>query len=156
MDFKELMDTFAVDVGMTESIAYEEDGDLCHLDINDRDFGFRYVAEAECLVVWTVSCERPPESGEAFLVQLLRANFMNQGVPDGALSLSDDDDVVAHCTLRMPVYDKAEFYSLLRRFVTACDEWRAIIELAGQAKGLMKEIRPDVPPPQAGEVRFDI
>ncbi len=97
------MDTFAVDVGIKEGIAYEEEN-LCHLDIDDRDFGFRFVAEAERLVIWTVVCKRPPESGEVFLVQLLRANFMNQGIPDGALSLSDDDDVVAHCTLKMPVH----------------------------------------------------
>lgn len=155
MDFKELMDTFAVDVGIKEGIAYEEEN-LCHLDIDDRDFGFRFVAEAERLVVWTVVCKRPPESGEVFLVQLLRANFMNQGIPDGALSLSGDDDIVAHCALKMPVYDTNEFYSLLGRFVTACDEWRGMLELAGQAKGLMKQVRPDAPQPQAGELRFDV
>lgn len=155
MDFKELMDEFAADVGISEGIAYEDDN-LCHLDIDDRDFGFRYVAEAERLVVWTAICERPPESGEVFLVQLLRANFMNQGLPDGALSLSDDDVVVAHCALKMPVYDKEEFYALLNRFVAACNEWRVMIELAGHAKGLMREVRPDVPSAQPGELRLDI
>lgn len=140
MDFKELMDTFATDVGMTEPVAYEEEN-LCHLDINDRDYGFRFVPEAERLVVWTAICERPPESGEAFLVQLLRANFMNQGVPDGALSLSDDDVVYAHCALKMPVYNKAEFYSLLQRFVKTVDEWREMITFAGQAKEAAGKVR---------------
>ena len=155
MDFKELLDTFAEDVGMTEPVAYEDDN-LCHLDINDRDFGFRYVAEAERLVVWTAVCARPPQSGEALLVQLLRANFMNQGVPDGALSLSEDDVIYAHCTLKMPVYDKSEFYSLLQRFVATVDEWRTMIDLAERAKEHIQEVRPDAPPPQMGEMRFDV
>ena len=141
MDFKELMDAFAADVGMTEPVAYEEEG-LCHLDINDRDYGFRFVPEAERLVVWTAICERPPESGEAFLVQLLRANFMNQGVPDGALSLSDDDVVYAHCSLKLPVFDMEEFYGVLRRFVTAVDDWREMLDLAERAREVMPQVRP--------------
>ena len=155
MNFKELLDAFATDVGMTEPVAYEEE-DLCHLDINDRDFGFRFVPEADRLVIWTAVCERPPHSGEALLVQLLRANFMGQGMPDGALSLSEDDVIYAHCTLRMPVYDKAEFYALLKRFVATVDEWRTMIDLADRAREHIKEVRPDAPPPQEGELRFDI
>lgn len=154
MEYKELMDAFAQDVGMTEPVAYEDEN-LCHLDINDRAFGFRYVAEAERLVVWTEIAPRPPDGGETLLVQLLRANFMNRGLPDGALSLSDDDVIFAHCALKMPVYDKTEFYSLLKRFVDATDEWRTMIELAGQAKGLMPKVRPEVTAPQMGEMRFD-
>ncbi len=155
MEYKELMDAFAQDVGMSEPIAYEEEN-ICHLDINDRDFGFLYVAEAERLVVWTMIAPRPPDGGEALLVQLLRANFMNRGVPDGALSLSDDDEIFAHCTLKMPVYDKAEFYSLLKRFVEETNEWRTMVDLAGQAKDLMPKIRPEAPALQTGEMRFDV
>lgn len=155
MDFKELMDVFAEDVGMTEPVAYEEQ-DLCHLDINDRDFGFRFVPQADRLVIWTAVCERSPQSGEALLVQLLRANFMGQGMPDGGLSLSEDNVIYAHCTLKMPVYDKAEFYALLNRFVAIVDEWRTMIDLADRAREHIKEIRPDAPPPLEGEIRFDI
>ena len=154
MDFKELMDAFAEDAGMSEPIAYEAD-DLCHLDINDRDFGFRYVAEAGRLVIWTSICERPPESGEALLVQLLRANFVGRGCPDGALSLSDDDVITAHCTLRLPVYDKDEFYDLLRRFVSVADEWRTMIEFAGRVDAGIREIRPETSPAPSNEMRID-
>lgn len=142
MDFKELMDAFAADAGMTEPVAYEEE-DVCHLDIDGRDFGFRNVPEASRMVVWTAICARPPQSGEAFLVQLLRANFMNQGMPDGALSLSDDDVVYAHCSLRLPVYDKNEFYDLLRRFAATVGEWREMLELVGRARELMPQVRPE-------------
>ena len=154
MDFRELIDAFAADSGMAEPVAYEDE--TCHLDINDHDFGFRFVAEAERMVVWTAICARPPESGEAFLVQLLRANFMNQGMPDGALSLSDDDVVYAHCTIKLPVYDKMEFYDLLQRFMAAVDAWRKMIELAGQTKPLMSQVRPETLPPASGEVRFEV
>ena len=141
MDFKELMDAFAADAGMTEPVVYEEEN-VCHLAINGRGYGFRGVPEAERLVVWTALCARPPEGGERFLVQLLRANFMNQGMPDGALSLSDDDIVCAHCSLKLPVFDKNEFYELLRRFVTAVDEWREMLELAERAREVMPQVRP--------------
>ena len=154
MDFRELMDTFAADAGMTEPVAYEED--VCHLDINGRDFGFRNVPDASRLVVWTAVCARPPESGETFLVQLLRANFMNQGMPDGALSLSEDDVVYAHSTLRLPVYEKTEFYELLQRFVTTVDEWRGMIELVGQTKPLLTQMREGAAQPLPNEVRFDV
>lgn len=141
MDFKELMDAFAADAGMTEPVAYEEEN-VCHLDINGRDYGFRGVPEASRLVVWTALCARPPQSGETFLVQLLRANFMNQGMPDGALSLSDDDIVYAHCSLRLPVFDKNEFYELLQRFVTTVGEWREMLELVERAREVMPQVRP--------------
>ena len=154
MDFKELIDAFAADCGMAEPVAYEDE--TCHLDINDHDFGFRFVAEAGRMVVWTAVCARPPESGEAFLVQLLRANFMNQGMPDGALSLSDDDVVYAHCAIRLPVYDKMEFYGLLQRFMATVDAWRKMIDLVGQTKPLMSQVRPETPPPASGEVRFEV
>lgn len=153
MEFKELMDTFAADAGMTEPVAYEDD--VCHLDINGQDIGFRFVPEASRLVVWTVICVRPPESGEAFLMQLLRANFMNQGIPDGALSLSDDNVVYAHCALKLPVYDKTEFYDLLQRFMLAVDEWRGMIQLVGQIKPLVEQARAGASAQTAGEVRFD-
>ena len=147
MDFRELIDAFAADAGMAEPVAYEEEG-VCHLAINGRDYGFRSVPEAGRMVVWTAICARPPESGEAFLVQLLRANFMNQGLPDGALSLSDDDVVYAHCSLRLPIFDKVEFYDLFRRFVTTVNEWREMLELAERARGVMPQVRPE---PATGE-----
>ena len=147
MDFKEIMEAFAADAGMTEPVAYEEEN-VCHLDIDDRDYGFRNVPEANRMVVWTALSARPPESGEAFLVQLLRANFMNQGMPDGALSLSDDDIVYAHCSLRLPIFDKEEFYDLFRRFVTTVNEWREMLELAERARGVMPQVRPE---PATGE-----
>lgn len=154
MDFRELIDAFAADCGMSEPVAYEDE--TCHLDINDHDFGFRFVAEAERMVVWTAICARPPESGEAFLVQLLRANFMNQGMPDGALSLSDDNVVYAHCAIKLPVYDKMEFYGLLQRFMATVDAWRKMIELAEQTKPLMSQVRPETLPPASREVRFEV
>lgn len=157
MEFKELMDAFAADVGMTELVAYEEDGAVCRLDINERTVGFMAVEGAGCMVIWTAVCPFPPDGGEVLLAQLLKANFMNRGIPDGALSLSDENDICAHCTIRLPVYDKAEFYSLLQRFLTAVGEWREMIDLAGRAKGLVKEVRPEEPPAwtKPGEVRFD-
>ena len=145
MDFKEIIETFAVDAGMTEPVVYEEEN-VCHLAINGRGYGFRNVPEAERMVVWTALCARPPESGERFLVQLLRANFMNQGMPDGALSLSDDDIVYAHCSLRLPVFDKEEFYGLLRRFVTVVGKWREMLELAERAREVMPQVRPSGQP----------
>ena len=144
MDFRELVDAFAADAGMTEPVAYEEEN-VCHLDIDGRDFGFRDVPEAGRMVVWTALAARPPQSGEAFLVQLLRANFMNQGLPDGALSLSDDDIVYAHCSLKLPVFDKEEFYGLLRRFVTAVGEWREMLALAERAREVLPQVRPEKP-----------
>ena len=141
MDFKELMEAFAADAGMTEPVAFDEEN-VCHLDIDDRDYGFRNMPEANRIVVWTALMARPPESGEAFLVQLLRANFMNQGMPDGALSLSDDDIVYAHCSLKLPVFDKEEFYGLLRRFVTVVGKWREMLELAERAREVMPQVRP--------------
>lgn len=152
MDFRELMDAFAEDVGMTEPVAYEEEG-LCRLDFDDRTVGFRHVPEAGRMVIWTALCARPPESGEGLLVQLLRANFMNQGIPDGALSLSDDDVIYAHCTLVLPVYDKAEFYSLLRRFLSSVGEWREMIALVGRSAGILKEIRAEEVPPSVTAMR---
>ena len=143
MDFKEIMEAFAADAGMTEPVAYEDE--VCHLDINGRDYGFRTSPEADRLVVWTAISARPPESGEAYLAELLRANFMNQGMPDGALSLSDGDVVYAHCSLRLPIFDKEEFYGLLRRFVTAVDEWRGILDQAEQARADMPQVRPEQP-----------
>ena len=143
MDFKEIMEAFAADAGMTESVAYEDE--VCHLDINGRDYGFRTSPEEDRLVVWTAISARPPESGEAYLAELLRANFMNQGMPDGALSLSDDDVVYAHCSLRLPIFDKEEFYRLLRRFVTAVDEWRGKIDHAERAHDVMPQVRPEQP-----------
>ena len=143
MEFKELMDAFAADAGMSEPVAYEENA--CHLSINGRDFGFHDVPEAGRMVIWCPLCARPPESGEAFLVQLLRANFMNQGLPDGALSLSDDDIVCAHCTLQLPVFDKEDFYQLLRRFVTAVDGWCEMLEYAERARELIPQVRTETP-----------
>lgn len=145
MDFKELIDAFAADVGMTEPVVYEEEGNVCHLAINGRGYGFRGVPEADRMVVWSALCARPPESGEAFLVQLLRANFMNQGLPDGALSLSDDDIVYAHCSLKLPAFDKEEFYGVLRRFVTAVDDWSEMLDLAERAREVMPQVRPPEP-----------
>ena len=155
MEFRELMDAFAEDVGMAEPIAYEDDG-LCRLDFDDRTVGFRHVPEAGRMVIWTAICTRPPESGEGLLVQLLRANFMNQGMPDGALSLSDDDVIYAHCTLALPVYDKAEFYSLLQRFLSSVDEWREMIALAGRSAEILKDIRAEEPPQSVTDIRIDI
>ena len=143
MDFKELLDAFAADVGMTDPVAYEDD--TCHLDIDDRDYGFRYVAELGRMVIWTAVCRRPPDSGEALLIQLLRANFMNQGIPSGALSLSDDDVIYAHCTLQLPVHEKGDFYRLLNRFVGVVNEWRTMIELSAQAGEVLKSARKDEP-----------
>ena len=152
MDFKEIMEAFAADVGMTEPVVYEEEN-VCHFAINGKGYGFRGVPEAGRMVIWTPLCARPPESGERFLVQLLRANFMNQGMPDGALSLSDDDIVYAHCSLKLPVFDMEEFYGVLRRFVTAVDDWREMLALAERAREVMPQVRL---PEQAmdGYVRF--
>ena len=149
MEFKEIMEAFAADAGMTEPVAYEEE-DVCHLAINGRDYGFRGVPEAGRMVIWTPLCARPPESGERFLVQLLRANFMNQGMPDGALSLSDDDIVYAHCSLRLPIFDKVEFYDLFRRFVTTVNEWREMLEFAERARKVMPQVRPPELPADEG------
>ena len=152
MEFRELMDAFAEDVGMAEPIAYEDDG-LCRLDFDDRTVGFRHVPEAGRMVIWTAICTRPPESGEGLLVQLLRANFMNQGMPDGALSLSDDDIVYAHCSLKLPVFDKEEFYGVLRRFVTAVDDWSEMLDLAERAREVMPQVRPPELPADEGFLR---
>ena len=152
MDYKELIDAFAADAGMAEPVAYEEE-DVCHLAIDGRDYGFRGVPEAGRMVIWTALSARPPESGEAFLVQLLRANFMNRGLPDGALSLSDDDIVYAHCSLKLPVFDMEEFYGVLRRFVTAVDDWSEMLDLAERAREVMPQVRPPELPADEGFLR---
>ena len=149
MDFKEIMEAFAADVGMTEPVVYEEEN-VCHFAINGKGYGFRGVPEAGRMVIWTPLCARPPESGERFLVQLLRANFMNQGMPDGALSLSDDDIVYAHCSLKLPVFDMEEFYGVLRRFVTAVDDWSEMLDLAERAREVMPQVRPPELPADEG------
>lgn len=131
MDFTELLNAFAADVGMTEPVAYNSEGDQCSLEINGREIGFCYKAEARRMVIWTEIGELPSEGREALLSRLLRENFMNPDFPEGALSLSDDDVVCAHCAIRMPVYDKDEFYLLLLRFMTAADEWGQLLDGAG-------------------------
>ena len=131
MDFTELLNAFAADVGMTDPVAYNSEGDQCSLEINGRDIGFCYRAEAGRLIIWTEIGELQPEGRETILSRLLRENFMNPDFPEGALSLSDDDVVCAHCTIRMPVYDKDEFYLLLLRFMTAADAWEQLLDGSG-------------------------
>lgn len=145
MDFKELLDAFAVNAGMTEPVAYGKDGDQCSLEINGRDFGFCYRAEAGRLVIWTEIGEIPPEGREALFARLLRANFMNQDLPEGFLSLSDDA-VCAQCTMRMPVCDKDEFYLLLLRFMTVADEWEQMLEGVGRDDSADAEARKETFP----------
>lgn len=145
MDFKELLDAFAVDAGMTEPVAYGKDGDQCSLEINGRDFGFCYRAEAGRLVIWTEIGEIPSEGREALFARLLRANFMNQDLPEGFLSLSDDA-VCAQCTMRMPVCDKDEFYLLLLRFMTVADEWEQMLEGVGRDDSADAEARKETFP----------
>ena len=152
MEFKEIIEAFAADVGMTDPVVYEEEN-VCHFAINGKGYGFRGVPEAGRMVIWTPLCARPPESGERFLVQLLRANFMNQGMPDGALSLSDDDIVYAHCSLKLPVFDMEEFYGVLRRFVTAVDDWSEMLDLAERAREVMPQVRPPELPADEGFLR---
>ena len=132
MEFTELLDAFAADAGMTEPVAYGKDGDQCSLEINGRDFGFCHRAEAGRLVIWTEIGELPPEGREALFARLLRENFMNPDLPEGFLSLSDDDVVCAQCTMRMPVCDKDEFYLLLLRFMTVADEWAQMLDGIGR------------------------
>ena len=60
------------------------------------------------------------------------------------------------CAIKLPVYDKMEFYDLLQRFMETVDAWRKMIELVGQTKPLMSQVRPETPPPAPGEVRFDV
>ena len=132
MDFKELLDAFAADAGMSEPVAYNKDGDQCSLEINGRDFGFCYRAEAGRLVIWTELGEIPPEGREVLFARLLRENFLNRDLPEGFLSLSDDDVVCAQCTMRMPVCDKDEFYLLLLRDMTVADEWEQMLDGVGR------------------------
>lgn len=146
MDFKELLDAFAADVGMTEPVAYDNDGCQCSLEINGRDIGFCHKEDAGLLVIWTEIGELPPDGREALLARLLRENFMNPDFPEGTLSLSDDDAVCAHCTIKTPVYDKNEFYLLLLRFMTAADEWERMLDGAGGDDSVAAEDREEEAP----------
>ena len=152
MEFTELLDAFAADAGMTEPVAYGKDGDQCSLEINGRDFGFCHRAEAGRLVIWTEIGELPPEGGETLLSRLLRENFMNSDFPEGTLSLSDGDIVCAHCTIRMPVYDKDEFYLLLLRFMKAADEWEQMLDSAGWDESPRR--KPEQKPAQKNRPKF--
>lgn len=93
------------------------------------------------MVIWTELGEIPPEGREALFARLLRANFMNAELPEGFLSLSGDDVICAHCTIRMPVCDKDEFYLLLLRFMTVADEWEQMLDDVGDGDSTDAECR---------------
>ena len=130
MDLKELLTGFLADAGMDETPVFEDGA--CHLLIEDRDIGFMETDDGSRLVVWSAVSSCPVERRDAFLMLLLRANFMGRMLPNGAFSLSDDDVVYAHCSFTLPVYDKEDFYRGLKDLLEAVEEWERLAELYKQ------------------------
>lgn len=150
MDFKELIEKFAAEAGMTEPVRFDEDG-VCHLDIEDMDVGFMDVPERSQMVVWTAICHCPSEGGEALMRQLLKANFIGRGLADGALSLSDDDDIYAHFHFHLPEFEPVNFYRSLRTFLDTVGEWRTLIENYRRLDDAVKTVRATRPSEDARE-----
>lgn len=131
MEFSELMAAFMADAGVGDGPVIEDGA--CHLMIDDRDVGFMEADGGRRLVVWCAVGPCPADRRDAFLILLLRANFMGRMLADGAFSLSDDDIVYAHCTLALPVYDKDVFYRSLRNLLEAVEQWEDMAETYRQA-----------------------
>ena len=133
MNCKELVAALAADAGMEGEPVFEDGA--CHLGIDDRDVGFMETDDGRRMVVWAAIGECPVDRKDAFLIMLLRANFMGRMLTDGAFSLSDDDFVYAHCVFTLPVQEKEAFYEGLRNFLEAVDEWSRLAETYKQTVG---------------------
>lgn len=126
MDFKELLTTFTADAGLKEDPVIEDGA--CHLLIDDRDVGFMATDDGRRMVVWTAVSPCPVDRREAFLILLLRANFMGRMLANGAFSLSDDNVVYAHSTFELPLYEKEVFYEGLQALLDAVEQWGKLAE----------------------------
>ena len=133
MDYREILTAFTADAGLADGPVIEDGA--CHLDIDGRDVGFMEVDGGRRMVVWTAIGSCPVDRREAFLLLLLRANFMGRMLPNGAFSLSDDDIVYAHSTFALPVYEKEDFYQGLRSLLDAVVEWGKLVEAYKQTVG---------------------
>lgn len=133
MNFREILTAFTTEAGLDEGPVIE-DG-TCHLEIDGRDVGFMDVDGGRRMVVWTAIGSCPVDRREAFLLLLLRANFMGRMLPNGAFSLSDDDIVYAHSMFALPVYEKDDFHKGLRVLLDAVREWGKLAEAYRQTVG---------------------
>lgn len=133
MDFKEILTAFTAEAGLDDGPIIEDGA--CHLEIDGRDVGFMEIDGGRRMVVWTAISPCPVDRREAFLLLLLRANFMERMLPEGAFSLSDDDIVYAHSTFALPAYEKEDFYRRLRSLLDAVKEWGRLAEAYGRTVG---------------------
>ena len=137
MDCKELVTALMTDAGMEDAPVFEDGA--CHLEIDGRDIGFMETDDGRRMVVWTAVGECPVDRKNAFLILLLRANFMGRMFADGAFSLSDDDIVYAHCMIALPVLEKEVFYEALRKLLEAVEQWGRLAETYRQTIGPEEE-----------------
>ena len=126
MDFGELLTAFTTDAGL-EGGPIIEDG-ACHLEIDGRDVGFMEADGGRRMVVWTAISPCPVDRRDAFLILLLRVNFMGRMLGNGAFSLSEDNVVYAHFMFALPAYDKESFYRELRTLLESVEEWERLAD----------------------------
>lgn len=141
MDFKELIEAFAAQSGVTGTLPFDEK-DICHLPLKNRDVGFMKVPQLDRLLVWTVIGQKPVEGVETFYEQLLKANFMGQTIPEGAFSLSDDGSVYAHRTFVLSMIGTDELKEGVDRFLSAVEDWSEMTDMYGRVMNAVAEEHP--------------
>ena len=149
MELERILAEYAAEMAPGEELVFDEG--ICHLEIGGHDIGFMTIPERETILVWTAVMNSPTEDVAAFYRLLLRANFMGQGVRDGAFSLSDENVVFAHRTFLAPGTKPADFAAAVSAFVDDVEVWRQTAERAHAAQGVMRRIADELDePPRDG------
>lgn len=127
MKYQELMSEFAKLIGIDGEVSWDDDG-VWRIGTEDIVFAFREIPELDSLLVYSSLGALPAANAEAFKTAILRANFMERGVPNGAFSLDEDDCVRIHRFFDLKRLDAKTLADGFEDFVTLVLDWRRLKE----------------------------
>ena len=127
MKYSELIADFARLIGIEGDVAFDDEG-VWRIGTEDIVFAFREIAETDSLLVYSSIGPLPVTGAESFKTAVLRANFVGQGVPDGAFSLDDDDRVWVHRFFDLKALDASGLADAFEGFVELVLNWRRLRE----------------------------
>ena len=138
MEFTELMNEFAGQVGLTDPSPIE-DG-TCRFDIDGMAVNFVEVSETRQLATWAEVGEQPSEGRERLYAELMEAMFMGRATGGSTFALNPESGRIQLFRLDpLPLLDLETFLAMLEKFVNVLEQWRKLLaEFSVVAPGIVK------------------
>ena len=125
MMYRELITEFAARMGIQGAVVFDNDG-VWRFGSEDIVFVFREFPELDAILMYSLIGGLPTAGVEKFKTALLRANFVEQGAPHGAFSLTEDDKIFIHRMLDMKGLDVETLSETFTDFATLALEWKRL------------------------------